>query len=145
MIDSSVDAIVAADMRGRVLLFNRAAQRCYGYHAEEVVGKLNVAQLYPPGVAREVMRLIKSEMFGGVGRLEDYRCDMLGKGGERVPVSLSAAVIYDAGKPVASVGLFTDLRERLQMQERLAQAQQELRAREKQRSSPSSREQQPTS
>jgi PAS domain S-box-containing protein len=132
VIDSSVDAIVAADTRGRVLLFNRAAERCYGYSAEEVVGKIQVSNLYPPGVAREVMRLIKSEMFGGVGRLEDYRCDMLGKAGERVPVSLSAALIYDEGKPVASVGLFTDLRERLQMQERLAAAQQELRAREKQ-------------
>jgi PAS domain S-box-containing protein len=132
VIDSSVDAIVAADTRGRVLLFNRAAERCYGFSAEEVVGKIQVSNLYPPGVAREVMRLIKSEMFGGVGRLEDYRCDMLGKGGERVPVSLSAALIYDDGKPVASVGLFTDLRERLQMQERLAAAQQELRAREKQ-------------
>jgi PAS domain S-box-containing protein len=132
VIDSSVDAIVAADMHGRVLLFNRAAERCYGYLAAEVVGKLNVSQLYPPGVAREVMRLIKSEMFGGVGRLEDYRCDMLGKEGERVPVSLSAALIYDDAKPVASVGLFTDLRERLQMQERLAAAQQELRTREKQ-------------
>jgi PAS domain S-box-containing protein len=132
VIDSSVDAIVAADMRGHVLLFNRAAERCYGYVADEVVGKLNVAELYPPGVAREVMRLIQSEMFGGVGRLEDYRCDMRGKGGEQVPVSLSAALIYDDGEPVASVGLFTDLRERLQMQERLAAAQQELRTREKQ-------------
>jgi PAS domain S-box-containing protein len=132
VIDSSVDAIVAADMRGHILLFNRAAQRCYGYRQEEVFGKLHVSQLYPPGVAREVMQLIRSEVHGGVGRLEDYRCDMLGKGGERVPVSLSAALIYDDGRPVASVGLFTDLRERLQMQERLAAAQQELRAREKQ-------------
>jgi PAS domain S-box-containing protein len=132
VIDSSVDAIVAADMAGGVLLFNRAAQRCYGYLAEEVVGKMNVAELYPPGVAREVMRLIKSGMFGGPGKLEDYRCEMLGKAGERIPVSLSAALLYDNGKPVASVGLFTDLRERLQMQERLAAAQQELRAREKQ-------------
>src|SRR6266478_8970965 len=57
---------------------------------------------------------------------------MLGKGGEKVPVSLSAALIYDGPNPVASVGLFTDLRERLQMQERLAAAQQELRTREKQ-------------
>jgi len=132
VIDSSVDAIVAADMKGGVLLFNRAAQRCYGYLAEEVVGKMNVAELYPPGVAREVMRLIKSGMFGGSGKLEDYRCEMLGKAGERIPVSLSAALLYDKDKPVASVGLFTDLRERLQMQERLAAAQQELRTREKQ-------------
>jgi signal transduction histidine kinase len=78
------------------------------------------------------MRLIKSGMFGGSGKLEDYRCEMLGKAGERIPVSLSAALLYDKGKPVASVGLFTDLRERLQMQERLAAAQQELRTREKQ-------------
>jgi PAS domain S-box-containing protein len=132
VIDNSVDAIVAADMKGRVLLFNRAAQRCYGYLAEEVVGRLNVAELYPPGIAREVMRLIKSGLFGGPGRLEDYHCDMLGKGGERIPVSLSAALIYDGARAVASVGLFTDLRERLQMQERLAAAQQELRSREKQ-------------
>jgi PAS domain S-box-containing protein len=132
VIDSSVDAIVAADMQGRVLLFNRAAERCYGYLAEEVVGRINVAELYPPGVGREVMRLIKSELFGGAGRLEDYHCDMLNRGGERVPVSLSAALIYDGANPVASVGLFTDLRERLQMQQRLADAQQELRAREKQ-------------
>jgi PAS domain S-box-containing protein len=132
VIDSSVDAIVAADVRGRVLVFNRAAQRCYGYRHEEVVGKVNVSKLYPPGVAREVMRLIKSELFGGPGRLEDYHCDMLGKDGERVPVSLSAALIYDGPNPIASVGLFTDLRERLQMQQRLAAAQQELRAREKQ-------------
>jgi signal transduction histidine kinase len=94
---------------------------------------MNVAELYPPGVAREVMRLIKSGMFGGQGKLEDYRCEMLGKAGERIPVSLSAALLYDdKDRPVASVGLFTDLRERLQMQERLAAAQQELRAREKQ-------------
>jgi PAS domain S-box-containing protein len=132
VIDSSVDAIVAADVRGRVLLFNRAAERCYGYRAEEVVGAINVWHLYPPGVAKEIMRLIKSTLFGGAGRLEDYHCDMLGKDGERVPVSLSAALIYDGPTPIASVGLFTDLRERLQMQQRLAAAQQELRAREKQ-------------
>src|SRR2546428_13376380 len=49
VIDSSVDAIVAADTRGRVLLFNRAAERCYGYSAQEVVGKIQVSRLYPPG------------------------------------------------------------------------------------------------
>src|SRR5262249_5823820 len=91
VIDSSVDAIVAADMSGKVLLFNRAAQRSYGYKLEEVVGKVPVADLYPPGVAKEVMRLIRAEEYGGIGKLEDYRCDMLGKNGERVPVSLSAA------------------------------------------------------
>jgi PAS domain S-box-containing protein len=132
VIDSSVDAIVASDMAGNVLLFNRAAERCYNYPADEVIGKLNTSEMYPPGVSEEIARLISSPAYGGVGKLEDYRCDLLGKGGERVPVSLSAALIYDEGKPVASVGLFTDLRERMRMEERLAEAQKELQSRERQ-------------
>jgi PAS domain S-box-containing protein len=132
VIDSSVDAIVAADMDGNIMLFNRAAERCYNYRADEVVGKLNSSEMYPPGVAAEIMRLISSPAYGGVGKLEDYRCDLLGKGGDRVPVSLSAALIYDEGKPVASVGLFTDLRDRMRMEERLAAAQKELQSRERQ-------------
>jgi PAS domain S-box-containing protein len=132
VIDSSVDAIVAADMDGTVRLFNRAAERCYNYRADEVVGKLNTSEMYPPGVNAEISRLIASPAYGGVGKLEDYRCDLLGKGGDRVPVSLSAALIYDEGKPIASVGLFTDLRERMRMEERLAAAQKELQSRERQ-------------
>jgi PAS domain S-box-containing protein len=131
VIDSSVDAIVATNMDGSVLLFNRAAQRCYGYEAEEVVGKLNISQLYPPGVSKEIMRLILSGEYGGAGRLEDYHCDMLDRSGAHVPVALSASLIYDDCEPIAMVGLFTDLRERLRMQERLEAAQHELRAREK--------------
>jgi signal transduction histidine kinase len=83
-------------------------------------------------MAREITRLTLSSEYGGVGRLEDYRCDMLDKKGNPVPVSLSAALIYDDGKPTAQVGLFTDLRDRLRLQERLEAAQHELRAREKQ-------------
>lgn len=132
VIDSSVDAIVATDMGGNVLLFNRAAERCYGYDAQEVVGKLNASDMYPLGIAHEIMRLIHSDAQGGPGKLEDYRCDLLGKGGGRVPVSMSAALIYDNGRPVASVALLTDLRERLRMEERLAAAQMELQSREKQ-------------
>lgn len=133
VIDSSVDAIISADLRGNVLLFNGAAERCYGYRADEVIGKINVVGLYPDGVAREVMRRIRSGQFGGPGRLEDFRCEVLAKDGTRVPVSLSAAFIHEQdGEPVGSVGIFTDLRERLRMEERLAAAQEELQARERQ-------------
>jgi len=132
VIDSSVDAIVATDMNGAILLFNRAAERCSNYRADEVVGKLKVKDMYPPGVSDEINRLIASPAYGGVGKLEDYRCDLLSKEGDRVPVSLSAALIYVEGKPVASVGLLTDLRDRMRMEERLAAAQKELQSRERQ-------------
>lgn len=132
VIDSSVDGIVSADMTGRVLLYNRAASRIFGYQPSEVIGKLNVTKLYPGSGAREVMRKIRDPNVSGPGRLEDYRVDMLNAKGEMIPVNLSAALIVENGKAVGSVGIFTDIRDKLQMEARLVKAQDELRAREKQ-------------
>jgi PAS domain S-box-containing protein len=119
-------------MRGTVLLFNRASARMFRYSPSEVVGKLNVEKLYPAGNAKEVMRKIRDPAINGYGRLEDYRVDMVSSRGEIIQVTLSAALILDNGKPVGSVGIFTDIREKLRMEQRLQKAQDELRQREKQ-------------
>jgi PAS domain S-box-containing protein len=132
VIDSSVDGIVSADLRGKVVVFNRAASRIFGYPQGDVIGKLRVDKLYPEGIAREIMQQIKNPEVGGYGRLEDYRVDMLSANGDKVPVTLSAALVVDNGRPIATVGVFTDIRDKLQMAARLAHAQEELRSREKQ-------------
>lgn len=131
VIEASVDGIVSADLRGNILLFNRAAARLFGYEKREVLGRLNVEKLYPDGVARELMRKIRAADFGGVGRLEDYRVTMLRKDGEPVPATLSASFVMDGARPVATLGIFTDIREKLAMERRLALAQEELREHEK--------------
>jgi len=59
VIESSVDSIISADMEGVILLFNRAAERVTGYDAREAVGRMNVRDIYPPGLASQVMRLIR--------------------------------------------------------------------------------------
>lgn len=132
LIESSVDAVVAADLSGVVILFNPAAERVYGYAAPDVVGKLNVERLYPDGMAREVMRRIRSPEFGGPGKLVRMRAEALSSSGERIPIELSASLLYEHAKPFASFGFFTDLRERLRMEHRLAQAQEKLVMTEKQ-------------
>ncbi len=132
VIESSVDSIISADMEGVILLFNRAAERVTGYEAREAVGRMNVRDIYPPGLASQVMRLIHAREHGGPGRLESYRTEVRARDGQSVPVALSAALILENGRPVGSVGVFTDLRDRMQMEARLSEAQEELRAREKQ-------------
>lgn len=132
VIDSSVDGIVSANLRGTVLLFNRAAARIFGYAPEDVVGRMRVDRLYPTGVAREVMRKIRDPAICGYGRLEDYRVDMLAADGTTIQVLLSASLVLDKGKPIGSVGIFTDIRDKLRIQSELEKAQDELRAREKQ-------------
>jgi PAS domain S-box-containing protein len=126
LIDSSVDAIIAADTRGNVILFNKGAESVYGYGADEVIGKLNVAKLYPPGMAQEIMSQLRSNAYGGRGKLQAMRKLIRTKNHEDVPVSLTASVIYEAGQEVASVGIFTDLRDRLKIEKKLSMAQERL-------------------
>ena len=77
ILNSTVDGIIAANMRGTILLFNQGAERICGYQASDVIGRMSVRKLYPPGVAREVMRLIRSAEHGGGGRLEPVRRHLL--------------------------------------------------------------------
>jgi PAS domain S-box-containing protein len=132
VIDSSPDGIVSGDLRGTVMIFNRAAARIFGYAPEEVIGKMNIENLYPPGVAKEVMRKIRDPDMSGHGRLQDYRVDMLAADGSAIPVQLSASFVLDGSETIGSVGIFTDIRERLRIQAELESAQEELRNREKQ-------------
>ncbi|MEO7093297.1 MAG: PAS domain S-box protein, partial [Polyangiales bacterium] len=131
LIDSSVDAIVSADMRGRIVLFNRAAERIYGMPAAAVLGT-GVERLYPKGMAKQIMALIRSDLHGGKGKLEGFRTEFVTAAGELVPITLSAATIQRDDKPIGTVGIFTDLRERLRIEQRLAHAQEQLRLQEKQ-------------
>jgi PAS domain S-box-containing protein len=133
ILNSAVDGIIAATLRGTIVLFNHGAERICGYRAADVIGKMSVKRIYPPGVAHEVMRLIRSAEHGGGGRLETVRRELLSATGERVPVSISAALVLDDdGREIATVGVFSDLRERLRMEERLASAQEKLAISEKQ-------------
>jgi PAS domain S-box-containing protein len=127
IIDASVDAIVSADLEGRILLANPAAERVYGIPVSELLGR-DVRLRYPDGVAHDVMRLIRA----GGGRVEGLRTELLDVNGERVPVSLSAAQLYEGDEPVGTVGIFTDLREKVRMEQRLAQAQEQILAQERQ-------------
>ncbi len=132
LIDSTVDAIIAADMRGTIILFNQGAERLFGYRADEIVGRTRVWELYPEGVSRQVMRMLRSTSYGGVGRLEQTRREIRTRSGEVVPVTMTASVVYEGEQEVATVGILSDLRERIRIEQRLLQAQEKLQLTEKQ-------------
>jgi PAS domain S-box-containing protein len=123
LIQTSNDGIVANDRQGNVIIFNEGAERVLGYRNDEVIGKIKVGQLYPPGVAQEVRATIDGPEFGGAGRLIHYETMGLSKTGEQIPVELSASLIYGNDQEVTTVGFFRDLRERQQLQEKLLQSE----------------------
>jgi PAS domain S-box-containing protein len=131
VIDASLDAIVSTAMDGRVVLFNRAAARILGFDSTYVMTHLNAESLYPPGVARYILRRLADPAEGGFGRLDGCRTTVVSRSGEQIPVSLSAAFIFENDAPIGIVGLFTDLREQLRIEEDLQRAQTKLRAQER--------------
>jgi PAS domain S-box-containing protein len=131
LIDSSVDAVIAADMKGNIILFNKTAEVITGYAAAEARAKLNVSQLYPEGVAKDVMHRLRSKDFGGVGRLTTTRQEIRTRAGDRIPVNMTASILYEGARESATVGIFTDLRDRLNLERKLSDVETRLEESEK--------------
>ncbi len=130
--DSTVDGIVVADLRGRVRIFNQSACRITGYATTDVIGRVPVWRLFPDREAVHIMAELRSNDFGGPGRLLQSRRTIVGKDGERIPVALTAAIIRHGEQEMATVGIFQDLRERLRMEESLRTTQEKLAETQKQ-------------
>lgn len=132
LIDASVDAIISTDMDQRVRLFNASAARITGHHESDVVGSVTLEDLLGRATVELVTQRLLSTEHGGTGRLEPTKLDLVDIHGRRVPVQLSASLIYENGEPSAIVLIFADLRDRIRVEERLAEAQKKLAFTEKQ-------------
>ncbi len=132
IIQSSPNAITATDMKGNILIWNRAAEETIGYKAADVIGKMNIQKIYPDEMARKVMQMLRKPEHGGVGRLNAYPMLYVRQDGAVTEGNLSAAIIYDSsGKEIATVGSFVDLKERLEMERALRRTQEQLLQSEK--------------
>ncbi len=130
LIDSSVDGIIASDMKGKIVLFNQEAQSLLGYNQEDIQF-LHVTQLYNEGVAYELIKRMRSDHFGGKGKLLRHELNVKHKDGHDIPVSFSGGIIYDRDQEIATFGLFTDLRAMQQIEEDLEQTHRMLMQSEK--------------
>ncbi|WP_129820783.1 MULTISPECIES: PAS domain S-box protein, partial [Streptomyces] len=68
-VESSQDAILIKTLDGQVTFWNAAAQRLYGYRAQEVVGR-HIGLLIPPDLKDEEADLL--ERIGRGERIEHY-------------------------------------------------------------------------
>ncbi len=131
-IQSSPNAIIATDMKGNIIIWNQAAEETLGYKSEDVIGKMSIDKIYPEGTAKKVMQMMRSPEHGPVGKLRSYPMVYVRQDGEVVEGNLSSAIIYDVdGAEAASVGIFVDLEDRLNMERKLRQTQEQLLQSEK--------------
>lgn len=131
LINSAVDGVIAADMKGRILIFNDVASDICGFSVEEAEAGMDIRKVYPPGVAEEIMKKMRGNDHGGEGKVKALRVDGMNKNGQCVPINLDAAIVYEEGTEVATIGFFRDMREALRMEEELKGTQVQLLQAEK--------------
>jgi PAS domain S-box-containing protein len=121
IVESSVATIVAVDRDRRIIVFNPAAERAFGYRRDEVLGK-HVNMLYADPVAADAMRRSVLERNGAVVEVVNRR-----KSGEAFTSLLAAAALREAdGKLLGVVGASVDVTERKDAEVRIRAALAEL-------------------
>src|SRR4030042_385069 len=103
------EGVIGNDLDGNILFVNSSAERLLGYSREEVIGRINVSLIYPPGGAREAKEFLYSEEFGGRGRLLDFETEVVRKDGKRIPIRLSCTLLHQDENEVGIVGFFSDI------------------------------------
>jgi PAS domain S-box-containing protein len=91
IVETTDDAVMSISLEGKVLSWNQAAERLYGYTWEELV--TNVRVLVPEERQEEFERIRQAVMAGR--SLDHYESIRVKKSGERVPVSLTISPLRD--------------------------------------------------
>jgi PAS domain S-box-containing protein len=112
LVESCPDIIIAVDNQGIITFYNDGARQNLGFSPEEVLGK-HVLEIYPSiNEARKVMAAMRGDVADGKGRLRNFETTFKTKKGEKIPVAISASILYDdQGKEAGSIGFAKDIRE----------------------------------
>lgn len=121
VVESSADAILTIGLDGNITAWNAAAERIFGYSADEIIGK-PVALLQPQDRKDEVELIIDTISKGN--RVENLETIRIGKDGSPIQVSLTISPVYDAkGSITWASKIVRDIREQKLLEERLRLAQ----------------------
>jgi diguanylate cyclase (GGDEF)-like protein/PAS domain S-box-containing protein len=109
IVESSEDAVYSKDLDGRILSWNRSAERVFGYVPDEIIGH-HVSELAPPELADDIAKILDQIRAGrAVPHLETLR---RAKDGRLIDVVLAVSPIHgEAGQVVGAAIIARDVTE----------------------------------
>lgn len=117
IVESSDDAIIGKTLDGIIAIWNPAAERMYGYKAEEVMGK-PISILLSPERKGEIKKVLEKLRKGE--RIEHFETTHLRKNGKEIAVSVTISPIKDAkGKIIGACSIARDVTEKKEMEKEL--------------------------
>jgi PAS domain S-box-containing protein len=125
IVDSSDDAIISKTLDGTITSWNIAAEKMYGYTADEVIGK-SVALLIAPG-APDMVGILQRIQKGE--RVEHHETLRICKDGTIIPVSLTVSPVHDEhGVVIGASSIARDITEQKRAEEQIRVASQYARS-----------------
>jgi len=120
IVDNSEDAIIGKDLNSIITSWNKAAERIFGYTAEEMIGT-SVIRLIPPERRAEEDEILSRIKRGQ--RYDHFDTIRMAKDGRQLHVSLTISPIKDAnGYVVGASKIARDITERKQAEKALEEA-----------------------
>ena len=117
IVESSDDAIISEDLNGTITTWNKAAERLFGYMAEEAVGK-SIIILIPPDRRSEEVEILERIRRGE--RVDHFETVRRTKDGRLVVVSLTVSpVTHDSGKIIGASKVARDVTEQKRREGRI--------------------------
>lgn len=104
LVRTSNDAIIGESTDGIVIFWNEAAERLYGYSAEEMVGR-DIAIIYPENRSNELSELLSR--VRGRETIADFRTDRVRKDGSFVAVSMTMSPVVDDRGDVLGISVIS--------------------------------------
>jgi two-component system CheB/CheR fusion protein len=124
IVASSDDAIVSKDFNGIVTSWNQAAERIFGYTAEEMIGQ-TILRLIPPERPDEEPGILERLRRGE--RIDHYETVRVRKDGERINVSVTISPIRDeTGRLVGASKVARDITQQKRMEAELRARAEEI-------------------
>ncbi|MCC6681395.1 MAG: PAS domain S-box protein [Phycisphaeraceae bacterium] len=124
IVESSDDAIVSKTLEGRIITWNAAAQRIFGYTAEEVIGQ-PITMLIPEHLQSEETEILQRLRNGE--HIDHFETVRRAKDGHMLDVSLSISPVRDdSGRIIGASRIARDITARKRNERELAQLRQQL-------------------
>lgn len=107
IVSSSDDAIVSKKLDGIVTSWNRAAERIFGYSAEEMIGQ-SIRKIIPPHLHPDEDRILSTIARGE--RIDHFETVRVTKSGETIDVSLTVSPVKDeSGRIIGAAKIARDI------------------------------------
>jgi two-component system, chemotaxis family, CheB/CheR fusion protein len=102
LLDSALDCIISMDANGRVLEFNPAAERVFGYKREEAVGQELASLIIPPAFRERHRAGLRHYLETGHGPVLGKRFEVtaIRADGSEILVELAITALRHGGEPV---------------------------------------------